>query len=991
MTKRGNNYDLIVHRAGKPSFGYMFDWGDENASPASIESAPPDIPVGTSSGVTQAGGPFTARDAAPPYPIELNNWQDGAGQTSYDREDSSPEAYRSSRNIDVTQEGHFELGPRIIHFPDWYITNKVFAALGTFWAGFSKSQLRFMHRYMVTSSSSSYLGNTASSSFVIVPANNIPDLAIPQALSAPLAYNASYGRMGDYLYCPNHNEIVRVTGVSGGTLTVQRGACGTSRAAHTPGEQWYGFNWTPVTYSGTAPSRRLTAMETDGRYVYAAFHDVGSDNGEIRYGKADSVAWQPFTTAANIVALCFCGGYLYGAQDMYGAGDVSAAGWFNTADSNNYTKISLDGAVSQGVKTVALVGAGNFVYWVVSDGVSRSWIYRIQHSSTDTFELVAEMPHGFVATCAHTHLGYLYVGGYIDMLATTAGDTNLPRYEGALYLVGADNASERVVKLRNFYDEAAYDSRVKGLASSGPYVYILSNEDVYVYDTIHGGWSHYADTLTSTITTYSGDGGTPGEWIEPGFTWDNFGDDVKRPHESQAFVTDYAAWDANNDGYVDDGKVVMDQSSGADFRVYRGEDYDGSRVLVYRVYRAAPGKYVRWTIDGLPSDAATVEVQCGHLQSQAACINICGSNKEVRVYLNGLVSGGEVVKHRVGLGVMTDPNGDVQDYDYRWAEGFSVGWHTYRITYSGIGARVYVDGVLALQASYSELRNVSGEKATQFRFSVGWPGDGQDDSIDERVAFGSMVFTADGAYQPGQPGSSTVVVTGMSDIDTMQGVSVVPVPGNGASVGGFDYINAQEIVQSGYLETSDSAFHMGVKKYFTAVTVEHSRICPGQQLTVTPYIDGSGVGGSQAVVGSSSTVSELGVNGEKIRVRVTMSDNDPNRPFDERLRVFRITSRFFTVNSQPLHTYYLNCREGVQCRNGHDWGEDPEEAIRNLFEAADSGEVAEVESLFTANLPNGREKVRIQKVVLYQGAADLKRYDHLSGTCMVEMRKLERM
>jgi len=49
---------------------------------------------------------------------------------------------------------------------------------------------------------------------------------------------------------------------------------------------------------------------------------------------------------------------------------------------------------------------------------------------------------------------------------------------------------------------------------------------------------------------------------------------------------------------------------------------------------------------------------------------------------------------------------------------------------------------------------------------------------------------------------------------------------------------------------------------------------------VTPYIDGSGVGGSQAVVGSSSTVSELGVNGEKIRVRVTMSDNDPNRPFD---------------------------------------------------------------------------------------------------------------
>jgi len=284
---------------------------------------------------------------------------------------------------------------------------------------------------------------------------------------------------------------------------------------------------------------------------------------------------------------------------------------------------------------------------------------------------------------------------------------------------------------------------------------------------------------------------------------------------------------------------------------------------------------------------------------------------------------------------------------------------------------------------------VTGGDATKVRFSVGWPGDGRTDKNNERVVFDYVRFTADGAYSPDYAGG-TLTTTGMKDIATMQGVTLVPVPGNGTTVGGLDYINSKEIAPSGHLETSDSAFHMGsVDKYFTSVTVEHSTLQSGQTLTITPYIDDIGGGGTDAAAGASYSTAEVNLTGKKIRVRIALTDDDPNRPYNERLRVFRITSRFFPTNGPHLHTYYLNCREGVQNRTGRDWGYDPEDAIRNLFEAADSGEVVEIESLFTTDQPNSRQRARIHKVKLFKGPADLKRYDKLTGTCMVEIRKVD--
>lgn len=990
------NFDITIARGESgDTYGYMFDWGEEGSAPASIESNPPDVSVSTSSGLTQAGGPFTARDAAPPYPIEVNNWQDGAGQESYDTVDASSEAFRVSRSVNVTQSGHFELGPRVISFDDTWMKNRVLAALGTFWAGFvvddtdPRNQLRFLHRYTLTAGSSVgwRLEDPANTGLTVLDATDIPDLSISETLDAPIKQATAACTMGDYLYCPVHNEVVLVTNVSTNTLTVARGQCGTTAAYHTSGETWYGFNWTPVAFANTDPTQILSALATDGKYVYAAFHSGSGSDGTVWRGVASDTAWDAgasdyWSAANNITALAYCGGYMYGAQDNLSG--VTSAGYFTSADPAVYTPITLTGALTPGVSTAGLTGCGNFVYWAVTDGISRSWVYRIQHSSSDTFELVTEMPTGFVATCLYQHLGSLYIGGYIDSLYTTAASSNLPQYEGALYRVNVDGSSERIVRLRLPATDEPVDTRIKGIASSGPYLYLLANEDVYLYDTQHDGWHHYADTETATSSGATADI----DWTAQGFVY--LGDGIPAEGEDDPFVyddnilTERTGWELGSTGYMDPAEVVVTQSSSS------GYDYS----MYGHVVNA--GKYHRWTVSDLPTTVATLEVSFNNLSSQAGCIVIGGTDKEVRVQLQGVNVGGVVKYYKVYLGYTTNPTSKtVSNYSYRSTGQLSAETHTARILFSSSGARVYIDGTLSLSADYAEL--MDSIYPNTVAWSVGWPGNAQSDNNKEFIHFtggSGLRFTAAGAYPPDYTGG-TLVTTSMKDIAAMQGVAIVPVPGDGTSsgagtYGGWDCILQNEVAPSGWLETSDSAFHMGsTDKFFTSVVVEHSDLKTGQTLAVTPYIDDatqSSVSGTQA---TTSTTAIVNTKGKRIRVRVNLTDDDPNRPYEFRLRVYRITARFFTENSPNVHTYYLNCREGVQTRSGRPWGTDPENAIRHLFSAAASGETVYIRSLFTTNNDNDRQLARIEQVKLYQGPGDQKRYDALEGTCMIKLRAVD--
>lgn len=993
------NHDIVITRgSNEDSYGYMFDWGQEGQAPVSIESNPPDVALSTSSGITQAGGEFSARDAAPPYPIEVNNWQDGAGQESYDTVDASPEAFRSSRNISVIERGRFELTPRTLHFADTWMSNKVYAALGTFWASFlpdgedPRKTLRFLHRYTMTTGSSvgSKLETTSGTSLAVLDATDLDDRVLSEKLDAPIPQATAACTQGDYLYCPVHNELVRVTAVSGVSLTVVRAQAGTTAAEHVGGCVWDCFNWTPVSFNGTDPSAALSALATDGEYVYAAFSSFSTD-GSVFKGKAVDTedAWTSYSAANNISALCYCGGYMYGAQDKLSS--VTSAGYFTSASPAVYTPISLTGALTPGVTTAGMVAVGNFVYWVVTDESSRSWVYRIQHSSADTFELVAEMPPGFVATCAHQHLGYLYVGGYLDSVYTTIAEDSLPRYEGALYRVNVDGSSDRVVRLRLPFDEQPPDTRVKGLTSSGPYIYMLTNEDVYIYDTQHDGWHHYADTDTATVSTVSED-----------IVWNTYGFDYTDPAIEEIdldpfkyddkptyWLTEVSGWEEGTAGYMDVSQVTVTEasSSGYDYNDY-GYVWDPEWI-----HSVSAGKWHRWSLSGLPSTQATLEVDFDNLQSQAGCVVMAGTDKEVRVQFRGFYTGGSVTYYQVQLGYTTDPTSkSVSNYLYRLTGELSVAQHTARITLSSVGAKVYIDGSLALSADYGELMDAISPNTVQW--AVGWPGNSKTDSVPERISYDAIRFTPAGAYAPDYAGG-TLTTTSLKNIAAMQGLVIVPIPGNGTAseagtYGGWDCMWQHEVNASGWLETSDSAFHMGsIQKFFTSVIVEHSALRSGQTLTVTPYVDGVAQSSVTAQVGENTTTAVINTLGKKVRVRVALSETDPDRVYEYRLRVYRITARFFTENSPNVHTYYLNCREGVQLRNGRDWGTDPEDAIRHLFAAADTGETVYIADLFTSNTETGHQVARIEQVRLYQGPGDTKRYDHLEGTCMIKARAVD--
>lgn len=1017
------NYDLMVHRDNEDSFGYMCEWGGEESAPMTVTSDPPDVPVSTSSGVVTSGGPFSARDAALPYPIEICNWQDGAGQESYDNVESSAEAFRMSRNVDVTQASHFELGSRVFHFPDTTAEDTIFSALGTFWAGFTPvtlvkappeslmlqpASVKFLVRYELTSVAATYyLIDDDDTRLDVVGATGHADRGS--------AYTGIGVAVNDYLYCPTHNEVVKVTNVATANLTVTRGQCGTTAIAHSASEKWYGFGWRAVTFDATdaptfyPPEQSVSAFATDGKYVYASFTDLAGNNGSVWRG-TQSGSWTRWAEADNITNMVQAGGYIYATQDLYN--DITKAGYFAVAgtlpsDLGTFTALSLSGAMQWSWNSAGLAASNNYAYWAVTDGYSKSAVYKIHNSTDDPFELVSPLPDGFIATHAYGHLGSVYIGGYFDNLDNLTGDTGLPQYEGAVFLV-ADNTLMLSARFRTSYDqESPYDTRVKGMASAGPYLLVLTVDDTYVYDTQHGAWSHGYNTSTGSVSSVSAEEDWVDETAYPAFLW--FSSDGTPA--ATTVQTVYTGWDTDTNGFIDAGFISNDADTAADFEATDYGTYKnfktGASVVPHR-YKVDAKKWKKWVVSGglnATDQKGTLVAVVKGLQSQAGNLIMCDGVKEARVAMRGVMSDGKVVKYQFGVGWMKNVNGDAWDYEYEWGGKIEPKVTVLRMVYSPTGVTLYVNGKNYKSIARAKLRNSS---TAQVQWTVGWPGQmsraayNSEDDYNEKICYLYLNFSAVDAYTPDGTIGGVNTVTDMRGIAHAQGITYIPIPG-----GGFDCIDNREIATEGFLETSDSAFHMGsVLKYFTSVVVEHSPLQDGQSIYITPIKDDVPTGSTSYVadildtddslnVGRVTSTALVNAQGKKIRARVEIRDDNPARPYVYRLRVFRITTKFFPVNSPHVHVYYLNCREGVQCRTGRDWGYDPEEAIRHLFSAADSGEVVHIESLFTSNVVDdvtgevGLQKARLESVKLYQGPGDMQKYNKLTGTVQVKLRRVD--
>lgn len=955
------DFDLeLTRRADGTTTGYMLDWDADD--PMRVISSPPEVPISTSTGVAESGGSYSGKDAAPPYPIEVNNWQDGAGQPSYDKKDASPDAYAASKNIDVSDEGHFELGPRPFAYAltaPAEIGNRAIHALGTFWSSFTPAgsdprlSVRYLTRFPVVAGSDDYLGTTTSTTLGAVDVTALSDISGGVSAQDLAAY--------DYLYCPTHNEIVAVSTIVGTDVTVVRGFCGTAAAEHTAGETWYAFGFRAVAFGAELdadPDDPVTAFATDGASLYASFWDGSTASGEIWSGNQTD-AWAKFGDIQQVREMALCAGFLYCAQD-----NVSGSSQVSAVEDDGMTThiVSADGGIMPNVTTAGLATLGNYVYWAVTDGYSRSWVYKLQYSATaTTFELVAELPNGFVATSLVSALSNIYVGGYMDTLVTDADNAGDHRYQGYLYAIISDSQVNVACK----FTDSSNDYRITGLVAGGPYIYMLTPNDVRCYSLEHGGWWHVADVLTSTA-----DYTTPAvDWTTAGFDFNPvlYG---STPAEAQSIRTDYASWEDGTSGWMATANVVADHSTSSDLTGLALVDY-GYEMGV------AAGKYYRYTIDGLPAtNSGTMEVVVSNPLSQGGSFCMAGSTKEVRVYLTG--SGlGDSSLMRVGLRYSS--NGGTSYAGTYWSDYVPGGTGvTVRATLNpSTGAKVYINDSLALSAPLNELLTVSGTGASKVWFACGWPGDAQTDTKRESIWYERVRFTSSGGYDPDY--TPTTVAIDTDCIAFGEGRLLVPAPATCAT-----YIDPKENFGGGWLQTSDSGLHMGtVDKYFTAVDVIHTPLRSGQSITVSPYIDGVSGGsatfsGPSSDVGATTSSAPIARAGKRMSVVVALRDTMNNRRRDDSLKVTSITGRFFTANSSRLHVFVLKCKK-TQTRTGGPWVSD-DAAIRTAFDIADSGEVVDVKCLW------GEFAGRVEDLALSGVPAERATRDKLAGTLTMKVR-----
>jgi len=978
MALRGS-YDIALTRRSGESFAYMADW--DLKEPIVVRSQPPELSVGTSAGITEAGGEFSARDASPPYPVTISNWQDGAGQDSYDRKASSPNAFKSSYWMDVSDDGHFELGPMALLFADTTVENIVGIGNGAAYASFHpaaadpRKQLRALGRYTCVSGAAAgdFLSDTADTTLVVVAATGLNAITKGQAAQLDQTHDIA---VGDFLFCPVHRELVKVTNVNVLTITVSRGQGGTSASAHTASETWYGFKWYPVLFAGVDPTEHVSALTSMGGYTYTAFHDRGTDGGSVWKGAGVSTAdsWVSYASTPNVVALTSCAGYVCGVQEGYGATKLTTAGYWNTAgtwvaasvaaatSANPVATASngLLGYTSTAHATAGLCAINNFVYWVTTDGASRSHIYRYQPAIAASFALVASLPPGFVATGAVTEFGNLYICGYTDTQNTDPDNATQGRYKGSLYILAGDSELSHLVS----WGDSTHDYRAKGITALGPYLHILTNEDVRVWSIEHAGWWHYADIQMGS--TYGSSGAI--NWDANGFTYNPATNGDKIPSTAGSCTGAY---------------TVMATDTSASGTFTQTVDTSGGGVKYLRL-TASANAWRRYTVAGIPAaDKGTLEFQLKsganmHIRRTSEII-LAGSSKEVRLRITASATDGttwDTVKFSLG----TYDGANYTDVSTGWMSTINTA-HVCRLTLDGGGANLYINRAAALSVPWANLKTVAAPNTSKVSFSVGWPTETV--ALDGALLSTWMLFrfTPDGSYPPSYV--STPTTTDMRRISCYEGQTIVPAPGVG-----INYIDPRFQNSTGWLETSDSAFHMGsVNKQFSSIDVTHSAIIDSSQtVTVYAYIDGVLAGAADnSTRGDTTTTLTLGAMGKRINVRVALTDSrnsTGNRAWAYRLRVYDITARFFPHNAKKIYTITVNCRTGVVMRNSHLWGQDPDAAIRHIFAIADNGEICGVSMLW------GDFEARLADVEFVQGKSESDRYNKLVGDVTFRMREV---
>ena len=258
-----------------------------------------------------------------------------------------------------------------------------------------------------------------------------------------------------------------------------------------------GATWTAVSITASPSiNATISGFCSDGTSVYFCVA-TGANPGvwKTTYGTpytATKLGTSPTTSAIRHIA--YSGGFLFAATAA-GAGIIDSATGAYTQKTATFLNVTNS--------SVALVPAGNAVYWVVCQG-SRSFIYRVSfdpQSQDVSVEQFVEFPVGFIATCAIGYLSNVYTGGYYESSIADVG-------QGVVY-VGATNQSI-LAPLTQLGDQPEYtqdpsavenDNRIYAMCAAHKDLYLLTNRAVYRWDIDDGGYSHSFDFMSSGFGT----------------------------------------------------------------------------------------------------------------------------------------------------------------------------------------------------------------------------------------------------------------------------------------------------------------------------------------------------------------------------------------------------------------------------------------------------------------------------------------------------------
>ena len=567
-------YDIVLWKDDQ-YVGFMFDmtqdgFDQETSDVASEYAALSDPNAGNAAGV------YGWRDQTTIPGVAMSDFRGGGGQRVLDSQNAAANAFFDSAFVDCRIEGEATIAPAMLFLPlaDSNERDRVTEGIAY------ETASNYVTRIFMSCEDPSCVRFLEVGEFTALADRNSTDTGLSYTNAAPwlpedVARVGSFRMVsaGDFLYNTATGEIMKVSGapsLGSGVRTVPVTRSQTAvmgeydsdgqplpvTAAIEAGDiiRWFGLRtiahdyaslatagWdVSLTTTNTAP-KAVTSMVTDSHHLFVSKSDTNIDGIIWQYdprnfGSSDqygysgpgtmrvwaNVANSAMTSIGGIRALCFAGGLLYFSTNTL-AGFIA-----DDATTNKRTAYQLSadavvgaantdrgGTLQPEVRTVGLVASDVWVYWVTTGG-SRSRVYRLQAPSG--FQLVANFPKGFTATCAEAAFGNVYIGGYYRTRNMKNGDVTMAdyTYEGAVYIL-KESTLERLFTLKQTKRRKTYsnpptnpvilDNRIKGITATSDQLIVTTPTQVYAFNVTTGGYWHMHDLPDSSKITARGPAG----------------------------------------------------------------------------------------------------------------------------------------------------------------------------------------------------------------------------------------------------------------------------------------------------------------------------------------------------------------------------------------------------------------------------------------------------------------------------------------------------